>query len=404
MYTPINVLRLARDGIKKLDQMVGGEDEVTTGIMATEQPVAETDPLVDTVDALDEAYSEVPGYRSVRTQAEPQSDVDARVYSMWRVGEVPVESPGFAMRSLVRFNPTSSMMGRMAQSRISDAVEEGTFTRNEDKEPETGLERFLDDPLGSVANFFFPPAGAQTEDDGLTAFLEQQPGVGVEFDDAPRGLMSPDEQEANSNEGFSRVKFDDAVARIMETDHGSTPVPTKDKKEKNIPEAQRSKDVGYGHKVTSAEESSGMIHGIPFKDSDGNYISLTTEQKEEILRADMATQLRIARGGADGWDADLAKRGSSWEELGEPYKAALNSLAFNVGGRTGRTWTTVLKAAIDEDIPFFAEHLRRKDNGENTAGMDNRVMKELYYAGLIKNRSEVADRLPLANDLSGVPE
>lgn len=215
MYTPINVLRLARDGIKKLDQVMGGEDEVTTGIMATEQPVAETDPLVDTIDALDEAYSEVPGYRSVRTQAEPQSDVDARVYSMWRVGEVPVESPGVAMRSLVRFNPTSSMMGRMAQSRISDAVEEGTFTRNEDKEPETGLERFLDDPLGSVANFFFPPAGAQTEDDGLTAFLEQQPGVGVEFEDAPQGLMSPPAarpeptpEYVDPDEGRSRLDID----------------------------------------------------------------------------------------------------------------------------------------------------------------------------------------------------
>ncbi len=215
MYTPINVLRLARNGIKKLDQVMGGEDEVATGIMATEQPAAETDPLVDTIDALDEAYSEVPGYRSVRTQAEPQSDVDARVYSRWRVGEVPVESPGIALRSLVRFNPTSSMMGRRAQSRISDAVEEGTFTRNEDKEPETGLERFLDDPLGSIANFFFPPAGAQTEDDGLTAFLEQQPGVGVEFEDAPQGLMSPPAarpeptpEYVDPDEGRSRLDID----------------------------------------------------------------------------------------------------------------------------------------------------------------------------------------------------
>lgn len=187
MYTPINALRLARAGIKKLDQAITRDaEDAATGLMSTEQSASvETDPLVSTVDALDEAYSEVPGYSSIRTQAEPQSDADSRVYNMWRVGEVPADVPAVALRSLIRFNPTSSMLGRMAQSQISDAVEEGTFTRNEDKEPETGLERFLDDPLGSVANFFVPPAGAQTEDDGLTAHLEQQPGVGVEA-----GLMA----------------------------------------------------------------------------------------------------------------------------------------------------------------------------------------------------------------------
>jgi hypothetical protein len=35
--------------------------------------------------------------------------------------------------------------------------------------------------------------------------------------------------------------------------------------------------------------------------------------------------------------------------------------------------------------------------------MDNRVMKELYYAGIITNRSEVQSVLPKANAGSGVP-
>lgn len=217
MYTPINALRLARAGIKKLDQAISRDvEDAATGLMSTEQSASvETDPLASTVDALDEAYSEVPGYSSIRTQAEPQSDADSRVYNMWRVGEVPADVPAVALRSLIRFNPTSSMLGRMAQSQISNAVEEGTFTRNEDKEPETGLERFLDDPLGSVANFFVPPAGAQTEDDGLTAFLEQQPGVGVEAEDAPQGLMSPPAarpeptpEYVDPNEGRSRLDID----------------------------------------------------------------------------------------------------------------------------------------------------------------------------------------------------
>jgi len=37
--------------------------------------------------------------------------------------------------------------------------------------------------------------------------------------------------------------------------------------------------------------------------------------------------------------------------------------------------------------------------------MDNRVAKELYYAGLISNLSDVSDQLPLANAAqAGIPE
>jgi len=32
-----------------------------------------------------------------------------------------------------------------------------------------------------------------------------------------------------------------------------------------------------------------------------------------------------------GWDTKLSNIGTSWDELGAPYRAALTSLAYNVG-------------------------------------------------------------------------
>jgi GH24 family phage-related lysozyme (muramidase) len=87
-----------------------------------------------------------------------------------------------------------------------------------------------------------------------------------------------------------------------------------------------------------------------------------------------------------------------------PYQNALTSLAYNVGGgKAGRTWTNVLTAAKNKDVSAFAAGLRRKDAGRNTEGMDNRVAKELYYAGLIDSLADVKAQLPLATSRSGVP-
>jgi GH24 family phage-related lysozyme (muramidase) len=243
---------------------------------------------------------------------------------------------------------------------------------------------------------------------------EELPAVG--------GLMSPrldekgkgpDKPQAprNADEGFDPIEasknektkeFYLQIGQKAESDHGSVPVPTKDAKEKNIPEAQRSKDVGFGHKVKASENASGMIHGIKFKNDDGTYIELTEDQKVEILNADMAAEADLAR--RSGWDKKLKKIGTSWEELDYKYRNALTSLAYNVGGgKAGKGWTAVLTAAKNGDAKAFAKEMRRKDAGRNTAGMDNRVAKELYYAGIIKNLSEVADVLPLADRRSGVP-
>lgn len=182
--------------------------------------------------------------------------------------------------------------------------------------------------------------------------------------------------------------------------HGGVPRETSDLKESGT--KNKSLDVGFGHKLTDQEKATGKIYGIPFKDKNGKYIELSKEQAREILAKDYAENTKIAR---KQWDQKLAAIGSSWDQIEEPYRQALSSLAYNVGGsRAGNEWTAVLSAAVDQDVVRFAKELRRQDNKKWTAGMDNRVAKDLYAAGLISSLSEVKSVLPLANKKSGIPQ
>jgi GH24 family phage-related lysozyme (muramidase) len=193
------------------------------------------------------------------------------------------------------------------------------------------------------------------------------------------------------------------IGKKAETDHGDVPKPTKDAKEKNVPVNQKTKDVGYGHKVKDSETASRTIHGIEFIDDQGNYIPLTEKNKKHILMEDMKAEANLAR--KISWDTKLTKKGSSWDKLDEKYRNVLTSLAYNTGGTTaGAEFDKVLDAAINKDVKAFAKELRRNEAGKKTAGMDNRVLKELYYADLIKDASEVSSELPLANATqAGVP-
>jgi LysM repeat protein/GH24 family phage-related lysozyme (muramidase) len=224
------------------------------------------------------------------------------------------------------------------------------------------------------------------------------------------GLMSP-RFDTKGDTGLTT--FYEDIGKKAESDHGSTPVATKDAREtkeyidgKRNPnyianEADRSKDVGYGHKVTAAEEASGKIRGVTFKNDDGTYKELTEEDKITILNADMQAHKEAALD--NGWETKLSNIGTSWNELDPSYQRALTSLAYNVGGKkAGEDWTAVLKAAKDRDVVDFARQLRRKDAGRYTVGMDNRVIKELKFSGLIDKRSDVSTVLPLANASSGV--
>ena len=265
---------------------------------------------------------------------------------------------------------------------------------------------FLSDEIAANAS-----SAPETTDE---AFL--QTGVLPADGDTGNGLMSSLRPEARPDvvteepEATTASSFYMDIGVNAESDHGSTPVPTEDAAEANLPEADRSKDIAFGHKIQvgGVEDTTGIIHGIRYKRDNGTYIALTDAQKTTILEEDMAVLQAHARRdttGGDGWDTKLAAIGSSWDELSEEYQNVLTSLAYNVGGETaGREWTAVLQAAVDEDITEFALHLRRQDAGSHTAGMDNRVVKELYYSGLISNRSEVSAVLPLSRADSGVPD
>tara|TARA_R100000734_G_C3315024_1_gene106796 strand:- start:75 stop:1298 length:1224 start_codon:yes stop_codon:yes gene_type:complete len=259
-------------------------------------------------------------------------------------------------------------------------------------------------PEGSVQDIQYGLSAQQlgkVEDADTDIDVDRDAPVG----EAPTGLMSP--SSFSPIEEAIKEKTNNFylnIAKNAEGDHGDIPRATNDSREANKPIKKRSKDVGYGHKVKPDEESSGLIHGIKFKNEDGTYIPLTEEQKIKILNADMSNELRLAR--ESGWDKKLEAIGTRWEDLDFKYQNALNSLAYNVGGpKAAKQWTKVLTAAKDKNIKDFAKEMRRKDNKKYTAGMDNRVVKELYYAGIINNFSEVSSVLPLATaDGSGVPE
>lgn len=268
----------------------------------------------------------------------------------------------------------------------------------------TGVALAVQDAVIDVA-----PDEIPAEQAGVDVALEAQ-GNGLmsrpASDAAPTAIESPDTTADTTTTANS---FYQDIGEHAETDHGSTPIATADASESHLAAAARSKDVGYGHKIArgGAEDTSGIIHGIQFKNADGTYIPLTNAQKSTILEADMAANLNIARtADVGGWDTKLAEINTTWDALDSKYQNALTSLAFNVGGtKAADKWTAVLKKAKDKDITGFATDMRRKDNDQYTAGMDNRVAKELYYSGIISNLSEVATQLPLASaSTSGIPE
>ena len=331
------------------------------------------------------------------------------------------EKLGAKLRDAADKGDLSSVMNQLAQDskiQLSSAVTnfiEGAETQvaSNDIDPFTGL------PVGNNELGFtdVSPSAEAAEQQGLMARPasatdeRQDPSFWdrVLFGGAEAEAETPApeaETPAVAEETTTTNTFSSSIAEF-ETDHGDVPVPTNDASEANLPESQRSKDVGYGHKVKPSEEASGMIHGVRFKDDQGNYIPLTEAQKQTILEGDMDANVDLARSdteGGIGWDTKLANINSSWDALDSDYKDVLTSLAFNVGGENaGRSWTAVLTAARDENVTDFANHIRRKDAGRYTAGMDNRAVKELYAAGLITGRSEVSNQLPLADYRSGVP-
>lgn len=389
------------------------EDTVTlgskVGVMAKpvsrEDTKSNNDPTAGLTDILIKILGSFSGdVKDLEETKVNSRDVADEVYSKYDILE-PIEDPAKARRigGLTTKNlpmPVNAPVGRQRFSIFPEAAEEVAEEVVEDKVVDDGL---MSDPRKLGGSEGYGSLGKPEKDVEAVA-------------DIGDGLMSRRDGSFNPIEMAIKEKtsqFYLNIGKKAEGDHGSTPVPTKDAREtkptiNGLPNPNyiadkddRSKDVGFGHKVKDSEDALGEIHGIKFKNDDGTYITLTEEQKVSILNSDMKAELELAR--SSGWDDKLKKLGISWEDLDYKYQNALTSLAYNTGGgKAGRGWTKVLKAAKNKDPDAFAREMRRKDAGNNTRGMDNRVIKELFYSGIIENRSQVSSELPLANASSEV--
>jgi LysM repeat protein/GH24 family phage-related lysozyme (muramidase) len=424
MPEPITVEELPED--KMFEGMDGSymfEEEVTVKAGDTLTAIAEANnlPVQDVIDANPQI-------------ANPDMIRPGQKVNLTKRLDTKGETPARELPEVLSIPEAAAYMGKERATLIMKGIDKlfGLVPPKTDieKKAKSELEYFLDaQPESSLPDFFkYVPDKVQLAE-YIKGRAERKKAAGtmnfsdrsaltymdnlqlVDIEDAqPAGLMS---SRFDSKGATGLTTFYEDIGKKAESDHGSTPVPTKDARETKEyidgklnpnyiadPE-DRSKDVGYGHKVTAAEEASGKIRGVTFKNEDGTYKELTEEDKVTILNADMQAHTKAALDA--GWETKLSNIGTSWNELDPSYQRALTSLAYNVGGKkAGEDWTAVLRAAKDRNVTEFARHLRRQDAGRYTAGMDNRVMKELKFAGLIDKRRDVASVLPLADRRSGI--
>jgi len=331
-------------------------------------------------------------YRGMNFRAErPRSSPEEINEFLANMKEVNRIAPGFYYDKDDRNNPMDFSGSIVKEDRQTDALIDIA---------ETALEQPVEIPTLDIAEAIEQDQVEQQDTStlkGSQAGLMAKPSSAVD--------LGIDNKKASRNLQSGIGEFYTKIAEKAETDHGSTPVITNDAGEASKPDADKSRDIGYGHKITATENTSGKIHGIPFKDlKTGNFISLTNKDKVAIYNADMEMHTKAARN--NGWDTKLANINTSWDKLDNKYTRVLSSLAYNVGGdKAGDQWTAVLKAAKDKDVTEFAKQLRREDNGKYTSGTDNRVAKELYYSKLIDKLSDVSSVIPKANaTVAGIPK
>ena len=329
-------------------------------------------------------------YRGMNFRAErPRSSPEEINEFLANMKEVNRIAPGFYYDKDDRNNPMDFSGSIVKKDRQTDALIDIA---------ETALEQPVEIPTLDIAEAIEQD---QIEQQDTSTLKGSQVGLMAK----PSKDLGIDNLKASRNLQAGIGEFYTKIAEKAETDHGSTPVITNDAGEASKADADKSRDIGYGHKITATENTSGKIYGIPFKDlKTGNFIPLTKADKVAIYNADMDMHTKAARN--NGWDTKLANIGTSWDKLDTKYTRVLSSLAYNVGGdKAGDQWTSVLKAAKDKDITEFAKQLRRKDAGKYTSGMDNRVAKELYFAKLIDKLSDVSSVLPKANaTVAGIPK
>jgi hypothetical protein len=97
----------------------------------------------------------------------------------------------------------------------------------------------------------------------------------------------------------------------------------------NIPTAVDGKTgltIGFGHDVTPQELNSGKIAGIPFIDSNGNFIDLSNSDLQKIFQEDFKKHRKIAKNHFNN-----KKFGISFENIPKELQLFLTERAFSAG-------------------------------------------------------------------------
>jgi GH24 family phage-related lysozyme (muramidase) len=154
----------------------------------------------------------------------------------------------------------------------------------------------------------------------------------------------------------------------------------RDRKITSLSDLKAGDDIGYGHKITSEELKSGLIHNVPFA-TKNDLIKLTKEQQEFIFDQDFESKKKQVIGLASKHNIVLTKG-----EL-----AGLTGLIFNVGMGTFKggskdtksfkafkngDFETLLKEAFDSVEGF----VKIKKGGKINKGLvHKRQLEKLFF-------------------------
>ena len=229
-------------------------------------------------------------YRGMNFRAErPRSSPEEINEFLANMKEVNRIAPGFYYDKDDRNNPMDFSGSIVKKDRQTDALIDIA---------ETALEQPVEIPTLDIAEAIEQD---QIEQQDTSTLKGSQVGLMAK----PSKDLGIDNLKASRNLQAGIGEFYTKIAEKAETDHGSTPVITNDAGEASRADADKSRDIGYGHKITATENTSGKIYGIPFKDlKTGNFIPLTKADKVAIYNADMDMHTKAARN--NGWDTKLA--------------------------------------------------------------------------------------------------
>lgn len=133
--------------------------------------------------------------------------------------------------------------------------------------------------------------------------------------------------------------------------------------------------IGYGHKLTNAEEKSGMISGTNNRTYSLN--TLTQNQIVDILQKDLVnTRSHL--------DSDLKKKHNvSFYDLSPRQQEMLMDFQFNLKGGIG-SFPNFTKAVINRDWDTASKEYKRKYKNPKGVNVELKRRNEFFYDTYLK--------------------